>query len=312
MKVESTQPADLHELSLDDLIARPGVYRVVITPVEALALLERNTNNRPRKENAIRTYSRRMKQGEWKFTNQGIGVARNGELIDGQNRLYACIEADTPFPTLIATGIEPEAKSVVDVGVKRTLADALKMSGRVNTMVLAGGVALRIRYERLVADPVAWRQAQGQAYGTQGSTHPESIAYLNEHPSIDQAASQSWKWRKTFPKVPLSTATAFESLIMDEGQGEELPWFRDSVLSGAMLAGDDPRLVLRNYLTRIDKPPQSAHLLGIFIKAWNLHINDEKRELLTLKDTEPFPRVGVIGTRAQRRRSDREARAAAS
>src|SRR4051794_26652549 len=108
MTVLSTQPADLAELTVDDLIHRPGVYVVTITPDQAKELLVRNTNNRRQKDRAIAEYARAMRTGAWQVTNQGLGFDKKGTLADGQNRLLACIEADTPFTTLVATGLDPE------------------------------------------------------------------------------------------------------------------------------------------------------------------------------------------------------------
>src|SRR4051812_30418789 len=115
-QLHSTQPGDLAELTVDDLVHRAGVYIVTITPEDAAKLLERNTNNRPQKKRAIEDYQRQMKAGLWHLTNQGIGVDRNGVLQDGQNRLVACTRAETPFTTILATGLEPEAREVVDTG----------------------------------------------------------------------------------------------------------------------------------------------------------------------------------------------------
>jgi hypothetical protein len=284
----------LQGLEIDQVIdaGKPGVFTCEITPEDAERLLERNKKNRARKERAIVMYSRMMKQGRWHITNQGIGFDRDGLLTDGQNRLYACLRAQTAFRTTLVTGMVPEAKEAVDVGVKRTLADALKMEGYVNSMVIGGAVALRTRYDRLVETQDGWVKAQSWE-GRLVLSHAESIDYLHKHESITERAQPASSWRRNFPRCPLSAAVAFESMAF-EVDPSDLDRFRDTTLSGINLNAYDPRLILRQYLTRLGtgkRAVNSMQLLGIFIKAWNAWRLGESRQLLVLKDNEVMPEL---------------------
>lgn len=291
METLSTTPHDLHELSVDDLIHRPGVYIVRVTPEAAASLLERNTLNRHPKANAIERYAKSMREGKWRVTNQGLGISRSGVLVDGQNRLMACIEAGVPFETVLSTGMDDEARDVVDVGVRRSLGDSLRMAGYTNAVALAGGVALRMRYEQIVKSGQAWTQARSMMV-----SHDEALAYAKDHPELVDHTATAWVIRKAFIRVPISVIVAFESLAYehDPYKAEE---FRNGLVTGANLEMGDPRLVLRNYLMRREerykKGRDAMHLLGIFIKAFNDFVNDDKRELITLKDTEAMPTVGM-------------------
>jgi hypothetical protein len=290
----STTPNDMAELSLDDLVHRPGVYVVQITPTDAQALLERNTNNRLPKPTAIERYARSMKDGQWKVTNQGLGIGRNGELVDGQNRLLACIEAGVPFETTIATGLDGGAKDVVDVGVRRSLGDSLRMAGYTNTVALAGGVTLRMRYEEAIKDGQPW--TYGRRRGASNIPHDEAVEYLKLHEQMVEHTARSWVLRKVFTKVPLSVVIAFESLAFefDPYKAEE---FLDGITTGANLSLGDPRLTLRNYLMRREdkysRGRDSMHLLAMFIKAFNDFVNGEKREIIVMKDNEVVPALGA-------------------
>lgn len=280
------------EVDLEALIDAgvPMVVTVDITPELATRLLARNKNNRQRKENAIERYRHDMESGNWQVTNQGLGFDRNGVLTDGQNRLLACIRAQRSFRTVVAVGLMPEAKEVVDVGVKRTLSDALKMEGYTNAPALAGGVALRQRYEQVV------ESGKTMAFATRhGSwrvlSHPESVEYLRKRESISYVLGSAQSWRRTFPRCPLSVSIAFESMAAEIDQ-EALERFREGLITGAYLNRYDPRLVLRNYMTRLGATrtlPPTLIILGITIKAWNAFREGEPRQLLVLKDTETMP-----------------------
>lgn len=299
IEVHSTKPnPDAGVFTVEDLIHRPGTYTVTITPEVAERLLERNHKNRPRKERAIQTYAKAMLAGEWERTNQGIGFDRLGNLIDGQNRLYACVHAGVPFTTDLATGLRPEAKEKVDVGVKRSLADALRMEGFNNAPALAGGISLRSKYEWLLANRVPWttslqphssRSALGNTYSM---THVQSLEFLGKRPSITERAVTSWVVRKTFPRVPLSVIIAFESMAV-EVDADALSEFRNALITGANLSTEDPRLVLRNYLTRLDprRPTNTVMLLGIFVKAWNSWRKGERRQVLAFRENEQMPEL---------------------
>jgi hypothetical protein len=295
--VNSTEPNEAAgEFTVEDLIYRPGVYVVYITPEIAMRLLARNVSNRNPKERAIAAYATAMLQDQWGVTNQGIGVDRKGNLVDGQNRLMACVRAGVGFETVLATGLTPESKDKVDVGVKRTLADALKMEGFANAPALSGGVSVRAKYEWLIDQGTPWSAGLGpfgarrMDGGTYVMSHMKSLEFLQKRPKLVEKCQGAWVIRKTFPRVPMSTIIAFESMAgeLDESALTE---FRNALITGANLGPEDPRLVLRNYLTRLqpNRPVNSIMLLGIFVKAWNSWRKGEIRQVLALKDNEQMP-----------------------
>lgn len=99
-----------------------------ITPPEAAYILRAlNPNNRPLKEGVAEGYGREMKAGRWAVTNQGIGFSRIGALLDGQHRLWACVDADTAFETLVTVGLDEDSREVIDVGLRRSEADVIML-----------------------------------------------------------------------------------------------------------------------------------------------------------------------------------------
>jgi hypothetical protein len=123
------------ELGLDwnkfVLIPETGMYVGVvdITPTMADAFLERNINNRNKKERSIEGYANDMVKRFWKLTHEGIAFGIDGLLKDGQNRLYAIIRSNTIIRMKVTLGLDNEAQAVIDQGVKRTSSDAAKFEG---------------------------------------------------------------------------------------------------------------------------------------------------------------------------------------
>ena len=106
----------------------PHCNRMTITPTMALNWLEHaNTNNRKISDAYVKKLARDMKAGRWRLTHQGIAFDPHGVLLDGQNRLWAIVEADMPMDMHVWFNVSPEALPVID-GVKpRTLADQLRL-----------------------------------------------------------------------------------------------------------------------------------------------------------------------------------------
>lgn len=94
-----------------------------ITPDTARRMLAKNTGNRTPKKNAIDRYARDMQNGWWHVTGQPVIIADTGRLLDGQNRLYACIGSHCPFETLVVRGVDESAFYAIDRGFVRTNAD---------------------------------------------------------------------------------------------------------------------------------------------------------------------------------------------
>lgn len=106
----------------------------VITPEISEQMLGHNTHNRKMKRVA---YSSDMANDKWSLNGSTIVFADDGTLLDGQNRLAACIKAGKPFVTIVVRGVPVSAQESMDIGVSRSLADALKLRGYHNNDGLA-------------------------------------------------------------------------------------------------------------------------------------------------------------------------------
>jgi len=79
-----------------------------------------------------------MRNGHWLFTGDAIRFTTQPELIDGQHRMKALIEADIALQMVCVFGLEPNAKHALDMGRKRSAADVLALKGFPQSSRLSG------------------------------------------------------------------------------------------------------------------------------------------------------------------------------
>ena len=77
----------------------------------------------------VAQYADDMLNGHWDLTHQGIAFNTKGELIDGQHRLAAIVKAGVTVKLLV--NFDVEDSSHMDGGLKRSVRDALWMSGMI-------------------------------------------------------------------------------------------------------------------------------------------------------------------------------------
>ena len=108
-----------------------------------------NTSNRPIKRTVVDCYKSDIADGRWFVTNQGIGVDYNGVLVDGQHRLVALRELGyPPVKLLVITGLDPNAREVVDQHAKRSTRDIWRMFMDLDVATAAPGVCTVIHGHR--------------------------------------------------------------------------------------------------------------------------------------------------------------------
>lgn len=264
---------------------QPDVSVELITPEKALEYLGANAHNRTLRIRQVAAYADDLRNGRWTFNGDPIRFDLNGELIDGQHRLHAIIEAAMPVQMIVLRGLRREQMDSIDTGLKRSFADVLKLRGEKNVAQLATVV-------RAVA---VWKQT-GTIYHSNIST-PALLEELERTPEMREcvgllgkanrgarlsyiAGGYCW-WR--FQKIDAESAEFFfERLSSDEGHYKGQPLY---ALRRALLQNEsgDP-------LSRALHPVTQA---AITIKAWNKWRTGETCSILKYRpggvNPEEFP-----------------------
>lgn len=100
-----------------------------ITPNRATAWLDRNTSNRKLRDGVVEKYAADMLNGNWTECIVPIVFYENGDVADGQHRLWAIIESNTTQEFFVLRGLSREAGLNIDTGLSRTLVDNARISG---------------------------------------------------------------------------------------------------------------------------------------------------------------------------------------
>lgn len=106
-----------------------NMVQTIVTPKMAKEWLEHNPNNRHIKMSRVEAYVRDMKAGKWLLTHQGIAFDKDGNLLDGQHRLFAIALSGVPCMMTVFTDMPREYMVAVDTGGPRTSTDAFVVGG---------------------------------------------------------------------------------------------------------------------------------------------------------------------------------------
>lgn len=111
--------------------ARTGIRLEVatVTPTEARAMLANRRPGSERNPKVVALLAGALETGRWFLNGMPIIRAPDGMVLDGVQRLYACVEADRPMVTVVASGVASDTLHTVDRHRRRTFAQVLAARG---------------------------------------------------------------------------------------------------------------------------------------------------------------------------------------
>lgn len=233
------------------------------------SLLAINTKNRNLRPGVVDRYMRDISSGKWVLTNQGIGVSKNGVLIDGQHRLHAIKKSGyPPVPLLIVYGLDENAQLAVDQQSKRSARDCLQFAFGVRVSRSAPAVAsviLRSERSNFMVSPTISEVMDSVA------DNMDAIEYV-----VSVPANASF-----FAAAYLA---AFVVAIKQGANKERVADFMRQVESGEMLEKTMPAFHLRNLIIH-SKSASGGSLIQLerfqkTTKAINAYLNGEKMGVL--------------------------------
>lgn len=259
---------------------------VTLTPELAAGLLEHNGLNRPLSDVHVQRIANQIKTGKWQFNGDTIKVADTGDILDGQHRLWAVIEAKKPVETIVVYGVKSTAFSTIDTLRRpRSGADVLALNGAHGyRMQMAQALMWLMRWQRECLE--SWKAPQNKLENSDIET-----AYA-AHPNIVRATQRAMQLRS----VANPSVMAFLYYILAN---------RDAALAERMMATledpagvgvNDPFFRLRAYFTADAKRRKDALMtIALTFKAANAAKAGTKIQSLFWKSqgkaVEPFPKL---------------------
>lgn len=259
----------------------------IITPKRAAELLTLNTNNRPLNRKHVLFLAQQMLEGNWMQAGDPIRISENGRLLDGQHRLTAIVESDTPVKMLVIMDLADETFQVMDTGRNRTAADMVSLSGQPNATTVAALVKMIIQYRHTSAIQEA-RRGRGKT----GITNQQVVEFLATGQDIQPFVKQGMAW---FSQCRLLSGTEYAFLYwlfdpIDKALAFE---FLSSLVTALNLSAESPIYLLRRKLEnyKINGIPLTGkERLALILKAWNLVRTGKTVSLLNYNPArESFP-----------------------
>lgn len=244
-----------------------------ITPERATEILEKNKNNRRLQERHVKVLAKEMTEGRWKLNGDAIRIDWDGNLLDGQHRLWACIESGKPFDSVVITGLDPAIMPTIDGGKKRTSADVLKLAGEANTALL--GATTRI----LVAI------ATDNLHGAVSSGEILKLVSLN--PGLRRSVGLGASLTKVAPSLP--TAIHYVGSVLQNMPEVADAWMQ-VLLSGIPAYDGCPVHLLRERLMERNRWAAQVgprHAVDLHIHTWNNFVQRKKLTRLQAPATTP-------------------------
>lgn len=124
MAPQTTPVVPASPLTIKQYTAEQYTVIEAVDPSLAKVLLEGNVINRPLSGSLVDSITRDILNDRWQVSHQGLALASDGRLLDGQHRLHAIIKANREVRIPVTYNVPPEAFSVIDLnGRPRTIAD---------------------------------------------------------------------------------------------------------------------------------------------------------------------------------------------
>lgn len=263
---------------------------MVITPEIATDWLDRNDINRKLREDRVNQLAQAIRRGEWVVNGDTIKINKQDQILDGQHRLWAVVEAGVPVVSAVVIGLENEAQMTVDTGARRNLADALRLKGEVNTNNLASALNLIHRWrlgESVLRSPSLGRLSAAQAFKMLEGEEGDRIRHALQRASMIRNAMNH--------TITMSIVTAC-LLRFEEIDRDDAVEFWSRVGEGTDMKRFDPCYMFRESCTKNSKRRAKYPALVIHayaVKAWNAFRNGREIQALSWKmggaKPEPFP-----------------------
>jgi hypothetical protein len=202
-----------------------------ITPVIAKQWLALNNCNRNVKQSWVDHLANEMISGRFVETFQGIAFFEDGEVADGQHRLFAVVDSGVTIKLPVTRGVPRSMMSVVDQGAKRSVADYLHLHHGVIDANLVSAVA---------------RQIVSLCFSYQGFTLSADVIMMvieRFGDEIHMAARASKQW-KPAKKAWVIAAIAFAA----KSNPKEIESFANQLGTGENIKKGNPAYTLRKWL----------------------------------------------------------------
>lgn len=250
---------------------------LTITPEQAKNLLEGQPLQRSVQNSVVQRYMADMERGAWEVTHQGLAFDENGQLMDGQHRLWACFLSGHAITTMVTFGLPRAVFDVVDSMTPRTHGQLAQLKGQFGKISEANSGVAAARF--------LWAFDMGKnplfAATIPGFSSRVADAVLSNHPGIADMIFRITSARIRPLALPRGPTIALFTLF-HEANEELASVFLHDVTTGEGLTAGDPALTLRNsgLITKTRTGAANRDMVYRLARAWNARCAGRRVERL--------------------------------
>lgn len=263
---------------------------VTITPEVASQWLKCNKNNRPVRRRHVEFLASEILKDHWQVNGQAIVISDDEQVLDGQHRLMAIIEAGVAVKSLVVYGISPDAFKTMDTGAVRTGSDAIALfyPDATHQVIKAIGAAV----------PWCLRLETGFYGRTTKISNTQVLEYVQRSPSLWRCAEFLAGLPKDARPLSLGCGTALYEIFQRKNEALAEQFMR-AFYTGELISINDPEYVLRQMLIkdaqRLTSYPAEIKM-KMSVKAWNWRRRgrgDAPRQMIAIHPKDP-DRITVL------------------
>lgn len=246
------------------------------SPDQAAEALKRNKVNRNKREHRIATYARMMFDGKWGKISGSIVFDEDGNLIDGQHRLHAQVEAGVDITWLVTRNASKEDIKNIDTGIPRSAADYLHfMADEQNVQVMAGTARLCMKYEGDKLGSTRYQPAPG-----------EIVDWVSEHREIRHSVDMGLRfYNKAVSRISPSVMGGAHWVI---AQANDIGTADEFLYRMMYLTNEKDGSPIIALMKKVNDAREKRHyiqprdMLSLVIKVWNYDAKGESVYKLNL------------------------------
>ena len=259
----------------------PDTSRIItIDPASAEMLLdERNEGNRPPKPNKVQQFAVDMSSKRWGVTGDTLKFAPDGRLLDGQNRLAACVRANKPFTTHVVFKIDPSLFGRMDIGKPRNPADVLHIAG--------------YKYASTLAAAVRWAYLLDTNPYNRETLRPEFVLDLvrDKYPDIEPLLKEGRGVNKQYAHPAGQVAALLYKFTKSDASkaNDFVRAWLSGQRNGKYQIIDTMQALLHSQKANNNGRIHELTRAAVIVKAWNLFKNGYKGSLAQLQSATTKP-----------------------
>jgi hypothetical protein len=252
-----------HE-SIVPLTAKPTSSYVYVTPDVAARWLSSNTINRTIRQSKVNQYAHDMDTGHWTVSNDDICFNPAGQLLNGQHRLRAIVQADVTVLLCVKRNVPTAAMANMDRGASRTYSDILRWRGEKNTTILGATLKQFV----LITTGRIYQDTNVQAISGN-----DQDAILEAEPAVRHSVEIAARLKNSIDAPPTTLAVAHFLIAARSGTDAADLYItqlahRTGEPAGSAIHAVDSRLreIRRNRQTY-----STRELIYLLLKGWNYY-----------------------------------------